>query len=960
MTATRLFLGRERPPLDAAAARLVAAAAPAAGAPGPVDLRGVSVILPGGRAGRLLVEALARAAAPRGVLLPAILTPRRFLDTIAPAGERAPSDLERRIAWSRSVGEARAADLADLLGSADPGSLTSAAAAAARARLADRLDRLAIELAEEGIPIAEFARAGRGATDRERARLAAVGRLAARAGELLARSGRSVPFVGDSSSPPLPPPPRPAHPAPAGLSPWIALALADPRARTRAALARLGGDLAAWVHAPESESARFGPVGELLTATLDPIDLLPAIDDDAWRIADSALGQAALAVAAVAAEERAGRRPILCVLDPEVRPLLVAELERAGWPVHDAAGRPFGRTALGALLSALGAALEGADPTSLAALLRHPGVDAALSPRFAALAAALPPRERAPLLASLDRVRAERLPATLADLELDPAGRAIATAARELLAPLAGAPRPAAAWAETIEEAVDRIERERRGAGGIEARAREALDAALDDLAAVPDPLSGEIGGDAALRLLAGSLAGRSIPDRPGDDALELLGWLELPLDPAESVVVLGANEGFLPARDGAPDPLLTPRLRAELGLAGDAHRAARDAWAMRSIVGSGRRATWISGRRGAEGDPRHPSRFLLLAGGDSHLLAERVRRAVERSGDPLEPLPLLPEDGEPAPPLALPRPTPPATPIDSVSITALGLYLRCPYSFWLERVLRLRELHDRIDELDPLRFGDRVHAALEVLGDPALAGEEDPATIEAALLDSLATVMRRHHGTAPAAAVRIQRAQAEERLRALARSQAAEARAGWRVHATEVEIPDAAPNFAAGEHRFTLKGRIDRIDRHEGSGRARIVDYKTGEVIETPERAHRIGPKGAKRWKSLQLPLYRHLAPLLGIEGEVEVGFVLLPGDLASVGYVPSGFRDEDHDDAIACARDALLAIRAGVFWPPGDLRAPWDRLFAGELPGARERFARGAGENDSAGAGESGAGGG
>jgi ATP-dependent helicase/nuclease subunit B len=166
-------------------------------------------------------------------------------------------------------------------------------------------------------------------------------------------------------------------------------------------------------------------------------------------------------------------------------------------------------------------------------------------------------------------------------------------------------------------------------------------------------------------------------------------------------------------------------------------------------------------------------------------------------------------------------------------------------------------------------------------------------------------------------------------------------------VHATEVRIPSDAPNFAAGEHRFTLRGQIDRIDRHEESGRARIVDYKTGETIETPEKAHRSGRSEAKRWKSLQLPLYRHLAPLLGIEGEVEVGFVLLPGDLSSIGYVPSGFGDEDHDDAIACAREKLLAIRAGIFWPPGDLRAPWDRLFAGELPGARERFARGAGEN-------------
>ena len=71
-------IDRRAPWLPVAAARLLEGAPRTAGA---VDLRGVSILLPGARAGRQLREALITAAAAEGaaVWLPRIVTPATFL-----------------------------------------------------------------------------------------------------------------------------------------------------------------------------------------------------------------------------------------------------------------------------------------------------------------------------------------------------------------------------------------------------------------------------------------------------------------------------------------------------------------------------------------------------------------------------------------------------------------------------------------------------------------------------------------------------------------------------------------------------------------------------------------------------------------------------------------------------------------------------------------------------------------
>ena len=54
---------------------------------------------------------------------------------------------------------------------------------------------------------------------------------------------------------------------------------------------------------------------------------------------------------------------------------------------------------------------------------------------------------------------------------------------------------------------------------------------------------------------------------------------------------------------------------------------------------------------------------------------------------------------------------------ITKMSVTDFAAYLRCPYRFYLSRVLKLRRLDDAAEELDGLSFGNLAHDVLDTFG---------------------------------------------------------------------------------------------------------------------------------------------------------------------------------------------------------------------------------------------------
>ena len=77
------------------------------------------------------------------------------------------------------------------------------------------------------------------------------------------------------------------------------------------------------------------------------------------------------------------------------------------------------------------------------------------------------------------------------------------------------------------------------------------------------------------------------------------------------------------------------------------------------------------------------------------------------------------------------------------------------------------------------------------------------------------------------------------------------------------------------------MKGRIDRIERHE-DGRWALWDYKTGSAKKSPNAVHRAkgDDDNPGAWRDLQLPLYAHLAQELIGEAVPELGYMWLGKD--------------------------------------------------------------------------------
>ena len=112
-------------------------------------------------------------------------------------------------------------------------------------------------------------------------------------------------------------------------------------------------------------------------------------------------------------------------------------------------------------------------------------------------------------------------------------------------------------------------------------------------------------------------------PADPRADEIELLGWLELLLEPAPHLCIVGMNEGSVPDRGDAV-AWLTPSMASALGLPDPESRLARDAAMLEALRRFRPGVRLVFGRRSAAGDPTMPSRLLL--GGSGPDLAKRVR----------------------------------------------------------------------------------------------------------------------------------------------------------------------------------------------------------------------------------------------------------------------------------------------------------------------------------------------
>ncbi|RLS65767.1 MAG: PD-(D/E)XK nuclease family protein [Planctomycetota bacterium] len=750
----------------------------------------------------------------------------------------------------------------------------------------------------------------------------------------------------------------------------VVVLLADPEPVHRLLLARLrelGCEVDVCVHANEEIDGEGFPLPKVWSERAFTTDLLPS---GSIHVASSPLdvGQRVISeieslkhTRATAGVEATVRSDELVVMAPneDMRRGVEGALIARGISVVQRDKRAFLATRLGSLLARIAELLSENSCSALANFVRHPDVDTALQDKGISDADCI-----------VTRYRAEAMPtdwrdAAVGEKHLKNGFATVQSAVKELLALLQQS-RAAHEWARPIRETLSGIVGDNRlGATASErVRSVRALDRALADLANTPKQFTSKMDASDALRLLVAQLESTEVRLESTDEGLGIIGWLDAGLADEPHIILAGFNDGLIP-EGTVQDTILPDDLRVKLGMISSQRRAARDAWILDGIIartklrrvalGSVHSASlsFIVARHSAAGDPMRPSRFLLRVARDE--LAPRVVKLFTE----VKESPSLASNNAQSEADQLARAKFPIKPAISgsvwsgISVTTFKTYLECPYLFQLkcDSRLGLNVVDEHAQELSPGGFGNLVHGVLEQWGREE-ARQLRPTTDANEISQSLSRILDRHvaekFAKNPPSAVHVQIELARRRLNRVAVRQAKEATDGWKVRFIEIkfderpskETPgneDVSPKFMPplfpDENGLFLRGRIDRVDQNQHTGKWRTLDYKTSAKGKSPTATHRAGRGKNKKWIDLQLPLYRELLKSLrlsdlaglGSSGEINVesdhlGYVILAPHEAQSKFEFLKCTDDEMASARTRAEEVVAAVIAGEFTPaPG-----------------------------------------
>ncbi len=716
----------------------------------------------------------------------------------------------------------------------------------------------------------------------------------------------------------------------------ILLGMVDMNTTLRKMLDFVSPQVTALIVAPESEGAHFDDHGCLIPESWQQLPL-PIGEQQLQRV-DGPAEQAGAVVdwlrelnGQYAAEE-----VIVGVADESLVPHLQREIAQQGLHSRWVEGKKVAESAPYKLLDVAAKYADRRRFADLAACVRHPDIYDWLQKQ-----SNFDRTVKDILLTTLDLHYEKRLSSWLdaADLadhderdSIAPRMIALVRTLETLFKNWPTTPQPIGIWMQharlllkTIygELIVDKFESQ----GRYLLKCLEEVQQSLLDLAELPPSLQPTLTLVDAIELALEPLEDTAIAPPTDFSAVEMLGWLELPLDDAPALIVTTVNEGFIP-KSSRVDAFLPDNLRRELGLNHDGRRYARDAYALQVLAHSRKELRLISARRDTNKDPLAPSRLLFT--GEPAVVAQRALRWFSAPPEtPPRPNLLLPRGKIPAQTkLPIPQPMPQDWTerinqiLQKITVTQFKAYLACPYRFYLGYVLQLEARSDQAAEMDALAFGNLLHEVLEEFGREKINTSADTRKLRKYFDDRLdAVAASRCKPRHARAAVRVQVEQARQRLHAFAEWQANRTAAGWRIVYTEEIGTQLLHEWDVDGMPIYLKGRIDRIDYHPRERTLSILDYKTGDTAKRPEQVHR----SRGEWVDLQLPLYRHLyqaienLPIGDVrEGGIELGYITLPKDPGGAGDRIAGWSALELAAADEKAREVIRNLRAGVFWPP------------------------------------------
>ncbi len=265
------------------------------------------------------------------------------------------------------------------------------------------------------------------------------------------------------------------------------------------------------------------------------------------------------------------------------------------------------------------------------------------------------------------------------------------------------------------------------------------------------------------------------------------------------------------------------------------------------------------------------------------------------------------------------------------VSASRIEEYAKCPYYFFLKRVMNLEAWEEQrsVEGMDPLARGTAIHSILENFlrnsGEEifrSASQETLQASLERLALKELEIV--RPVGI-PDLLWEIERDSLLAMLRNWIQFEIQRSDPDMRIARLEQsfgqfgkEQESAAFRVKAGRHEFRFRGRIDRVDVSHDGKRARVIDYKTGTLPESMSENKRTPLMSGER---IQVVVYRgalqNLDAFKGVESIVGEYLHLQPKDGETA---PCSFGDEELQKA-AQALPAILeivgdGIEGGIFF--------------------------------------------
>lgn len=300
-----------------------------------------------------------------------------------------------------------------------------------------------------------------------------------------------------------------------------------------------------------------------------------------------------------------------------------------------------------------------------------------------------------------------------------------------------------------------------------------------------------------------------------------------------DAAVVVGADAVHLSARPPAAR-LFNQSVRRELGLPGVAEAAAQMQGDLVGLIARSGTVlmTWQASKDGeynaasvwlarlrafhaiAYGDgsllalPPASARAEVFTSAETRALAENRTSAETRTSHPA-PAPS-------APPALLP---------ETISASAYGSLMACPYQFFARHMLKLNERDEVVEEMEKRDYGELVHAILARFHSqcPHVSALPEGAA-EAALREITEAVFgERIENDYASLAWKLRW---RKKIPTYLAWQAERERAGWRFNAAEEKFE--RPVSLEHGRAVVLKGRVDRTDRHIDDFRYAVLDYKT------------------------------------------------------------------------------------------------------------------------------------